>query len=150
LTWLISARRYSRLGVTGTDSLDEIAELVDGVMFHFNCENDDFQNYSAAIDRISRTYGRLLRKVDWVSLGGGIYFTKEKYPLRKFCKKLKDFSSAFDVQVYLEPGEAAITQSGELVTSVLDVVNNQADIAIVDASCRGAYARLLLYRIEAK
>ena len=69
----------------------------------------------------------------WVSLGGGIYFTKYGYPLEKFCFVLKNFSENYGVQVYLETGEAAVTQSTELVTTVLDIVHNEVYIAIVDA-----------------
>jgi len=71
--------------------------------------------------------------MEWVSLGGGIYFTKDGYPLEKFCCVLKNFSGNYGVQVYLETGEAAVTQSTELVTTVLDIVHNEVYIAIVDA-----------------
>ena len=50
--------------------------------------------------------------------------TKDGYPLEKFCRVLKNFSDNHGVQVYLEPGEAAITYSTELVTTVLDIVHN--------------------------
>jgi carboxynorspermidine decarboxylase len=61
--------------------------------------------------------------MEWVSLGGGIYFTKEGYPLEAFAAKLKAFAQRFNVQVYLEPGEASITQlgvSGDF--QVLDII----------------------------
>ncbi|MFH1504342.1 MAG: carboxynorspermidine decarboxylase [Candidatus Omnitrophota bacterium] len=144
------ARRFSRLGVTTKKALAEALPLISGIMFHFNCENDDFLNFSSNLDTISRVYGSLLKKIAWVSLGGGIYFTKKGYPLEKFCKKLKDFSDKFKVQVYLEPGEAVITQSTELVTKVLDIVHNEVDIAIVDSSIEAHMLDLLVYRTKAK
>lgn len=144
------ARKFSRLGVIDKKSISKIASLISGVMFHFNCENNDFENLSNNLDFISRKYGDLLKKLDWVSLGGGIYFTKAGYPLDRLCKKLKQFSQRFSVQVYLEPGESAITESAELVTKVLDVVHNQADIAIVDASTEAHMLDLLIYRQNAK
>jgi carboxynorspermidine decarboxylase len=144
------ARRYSRLGVWDKRSLLKVLPLLSGVMFHFNCENNDFQNLSSHIDFISREYYEILRRLEWVSLGGGIYFTQEGYPLEKFCKKLKDFSRRFNIQVYLEPGEAAITQSAELVTTILDIVHNQIDIAIVDASTEAHMLDILTYRTSAK
>lgn len=144
------ARRYSRLGVTDKKALLEIAPLLSGVMFHYNCENDDFQNFSVALDKISNDYGDLLKRLEWVSLGGGFYFTKENYPVDKFSNKLKSFAERFGVQVYLEPGEAAITGSAELVTKVLDVVHNEMDIAIVDASTEAHMLDLLIYRTPAK
>ncbi len=144
------ARKFSRLGVLNYKSIAKALPLISGVMFHFNCENDDFKNFSLNLDYISRVYGKLLKNLKWVSLGGGFYFTKEGYPIEKFCEKLKEFGNRFNVQVYLEPGESAITQSAELVTKVLDIVHNQIDIAIVDASIEAHMLDLLVYRINAK
>lgn len=144
------ACRFSRLGVIGTREMDNIIPLVNGVMFHFNCENDNFNNFSDNLDRIGRRYGRWLKALKWVSLGGGFYFTKEGYPVEKFCEKLSEFRDRFDVQVYLEPGESAITQSAELVTTVLDITHNKMDIAVVDASTEAHMLDLLIYRLNAK
>jgi carboxynorspermidine decarboxylase len=144
------ARRFSRLGVTGRESILEMLPLITGAMFHFNCENNDFKNFSDNVDYISRVYSSLLNNLEWISLGGGIYFTKQGYPVERFCKKIRDFSRRFNVQVYLEPGESAITQSAELVTKVLDIVHNKIDIAIVDASTEAHMLDLLIYRTSAK
>ncbi len=140
------ARRYSRLGVIDTNSLREILPLLRGCMFHFNCENDDFGNFAANLNRIARVYGDILQKLEWVSLGGGLFFTKKNYPLDKFCATLKAFAARFGIQVYLEPGEAAVTQCTELVTTVLDIVHNKADIAIVNASTEAHTLDHLVYR----
>ncbi|HQP91389.1 MAG TPA: carboxynorspermidine decarboxylase, partial [Candidatus Omnitrophota bacterium] len=144
------ARRYSRLGEKDKRSILKVAEKITGVMFHFNCENDDFNNFSKNLDHISREYGDIISGLEWVSLGGGIYFTKEGYRLRDLCEKLKKFSSHFNVQVYLEPGESVVTRSTELVTSVVDIMKNEIDIAIVDASTEAHMLDLLIYRIDAK
>lgn len=144
------ARRYSRLGANDKKEIVDVAHLISGIMFHFNCENSDFENFSRSIDVISKNYGSLFEQLEWVSLGGGIYFTKDGYPLDKFCKKIKDFSRRFQIQVYLEPGETAITESAELVTTVLDIVHNETDIAIVDASTEAHMLDLLIYRSDAK
>ncbi len=140
------ARSCSRLGVCSEQELDTVSDLISGVMFHFNCENDDIENIAAAIDQIGIKYASLLKKMEWVSLGGGIYFTKDGYPLERFCRVLKNFSERYGVQVYLEPGEAAITCSTELVTTVLDVVHNEVAIAIVDASVEAHMLDHLIYR----
>lgn len=144
------ARRFSRLGVRDGRGLKRVSKLISGVMFHFNCENDDLASFSSALDRIGDDYGSLLEDMEWVSLGGGLYFTKEGYPLKGFCDKLKEFSGRFGVQVYLEPGEAAITRCAELVTTVLDVVHNEMDIAIVDASLEAHMLDHLVYRTTPK
>ncbi|MEI6066937.1 MAG: carboxynorspermidine decarboxylase [Methylococcaceae bacterium] len=139
------ARRYSRLGVCSESELQSAANLISGLMFHFNCENDDIENIAAAIDQIAIKYASVLKRMQWVSFGGGIYFTKTDYPLEKFCRILKNFAEKYGVQVYLEPGEAAITGSAELVTTVLDVVHNEVDIAIVDASIEAHMLDHLIY-----
>ncbi|MBP7088873.1 MAG: carboxynorspermidine decarboxylase [Candidatus Omnitrophica bacterium] len=144
------ARKYSRLGVINKKSLLKIAPLISGAMFHFNCENNNFKNLSSQIDIISDRYKDLLKSLKWVSLGGGIYFTKDNYPLDKFCQKLKQFKDRFNVQVYLEPGEAVVTESSELVTKVLDIVHNEIDIAIVDSSTEAHMLDLLVYHTSAK
>lgn len=140
------ARRYSRLGVCDEGELDAVADLISGMMFHFNCENDDVENFASAMDYIGNKYASQLEIMEWVSLGGGIYFTKAGYPLELFCGILKDFSKRYGVQLYLEPGEAAITGSTELVTTVLDIVHNEVDIAIVDASVEAHLLDHLIYR----
>jgi carboxynorspermidine decarboxylase len=140
------ARRYSRLGVCSEHELHAAADLISGMMFHFNCENDDAENIVTAIEQIGIKYATLLERMEWVSLGGGIHFTKNGYPLDRFCRILKNFSERYGVQVYLEPGEAAVTGSAELVTTVLDVVHNEVDIAIVDASVEGHMLDHLIYQ----
>jgi len=140
------ARRYSRLGVSSRSELFEVAPLISGMMFHFNCENDDVGNIAAAIEQIGTTYADLLENMEWVSFGGGISFTKPDYPLERFCEVLKGFSQRYSLQVYLEPGEAAITGCCELVTTVLDLVRNEVEIAIVDASVEAHLLDHLIYR----
>lgn len=144
------ARRNSRLGVIDIKELLAHAHLFSGVMFHFNCENDNFGHLTVDLDTIGRVYGKLLEKMEWISLGGGLYFTKDGYPLKDFCKKLREFGGRFKVQIYLEPGESTITGAGELVTSVVDVVRNEIDIAIVDVSTEAHMLDLLIYRTPAK
>ena len=144
------ARKYSRLGVMDKELLAQQLPRLSGLMFHYNCENDDFEAFSQQLDTIGQCYGEMLKQLQWVSLGGGLYFTKEGYPIEKFSKKLADFAGEFDVQIYLEPGESAITGCAELVTSVVDIVHNEMDIAIVDASVEGHMLDLLIYRLSAK
>jgi carboxynorspermidine decarboxylase len=143
------ARPHSRLGVVDLDDIRAALPMISGLMFHYNCENDDFENFSMLLDRVGETYGGVLRQLDWVSLGGGISFTLDTYPLAAFCEKLRAFSERFDVQIYLEPGEAAVTGAASLVTRVLDVVSNGADIAIVDSSVEAHMLDLLVYREQA-
>lgn len=144
------ARKFSRLGVIDKKELLKVLPMISGAMFHFNCENDDYKNFSTNLDFIAKKYSYMLTKLEWVSLGGGLYFTKEGYPIEKFASKLKEFANRFDIQVYLEPGESSITGSTELITKVVDIVRNEIDIAIVDASVEAHMLDLLVYRLNAK
>ncbi len=144
------ARKCSKLGATNLKDVMEVLPLLSGAMFHYNCENDDIKNFTELLDRLSKDYGALLDKLEWVSLGGGFYFTKEGYPIEQFAEKLKQFAQKHEVQVYLEPGEAAITNTAELVVKVLDIVHNEADIAVVDSSVEAHMLDLLIYRQTAK
>ncbi|MET0324064.1 MAG: carboxynorspermidine decarboxylase [Ilumatobacteraceae bacterium] len=139
------ARRYSRLGVVDADALRAALPQLQGVMFHFNCENDDFDDIARAVGDIADRFADVLDAVDWVSLGGGIAFTAPGYPVDRFCELLRGLRDRFDVQVYLEPGEACVTSSTELVTTVLDVVHNEVDVAIVDASVEAHMPDHLIY-----
>jgi carboxynorspermidine decarboxylase len=144
------ARKGSRLGALDPADISEAASLISGVMFHCNCENADFDDFRRILTHISENFTALLRRVKWVSLGGGIYFTLDGYPLEAFCGALSDFASRFDVQVYLEPGETVVTGAGYLVTQVLDIVRNEGEIAIVDAAVETHMLDLLIYRTNAK
>jgi carboxynorspermidine decarboxylase len=144
------ARRYSRLGVVDRDLLQAQISRLCGLMFHYNCENDDVDSFASQLDQIGAHYGDILKQMKWVSLGGGLYFTKEGYPVEAFSKKLAEFAARYDVQVYLEPGESAITGCTELVTRVVDIVHNEIDIAIVDSSVEAHMLDLLIYRLSAK
>ena len=143
-------RRHSRLGVADMEDLTRCLPRISGLMFHFNCENDDFATFSEQLDELGEQYAEALHRVKWVSLGGGLYFTKAGYPVAEFCARLKEFATTFGVQIYLEPGESAITGCAELVTTVVDIVHNEMDVAIVDASVEAHMLDLLIYRQSAK
>lgn len=144
------ARPFSRLGEWDVAKLLEISEQITGVMIHYNCENRDFALFDEQLGRIEREFAPLLERLDWVSLGGGIHFTGEGYPIEALAARLKAFSERFGVQVYLEPGEASITQSTTLEVSVLDLLDNGKKLAIVDSSIEAHMLDLLIYRESAK
>jgi carboxynorspermidine decarboxylase len=144
------ARKYCRLGEINTKNINSVLSKINGIMFHYNCENDDFNAFSSMLDKISTKYGNILKKIHWISLGGGIYFTKPNYPINAFCEKIKQFKDKFNVEIYFEPGEAAITKSAYLITTILDIVKNVKNIAIVDSSIEAHALDLLTYKTEAK
>lgn len=144
------ARPHSRLGEWDVAKVEPVLEHISGFMIHNNCENEDFELFDRMLTRIEERFGSLLERVEWVSLGGGIHFTGEGYPLDAFCERLAQFAQRYGVQVYLEPGEAAITKTTTLEVTVLDTMYNGKHLAIVDSSIEAHMLDLLVYRESAK
>ncbi|WP_372881491.1 carboxynorspermidine decarboxylase [Psychromonas sp.] len=139
------ARPYSRLGVK-KELLDlSVVDKVDGFMFHMNCENKDVDAFIAILDHISEEFSEYLAQLKWLSLGGGIFFTYPGYPIEKLGQALKAFSEKHNIQLYLEPGEAIITRTADLVVSVIDIVDNGKKTAIVDSATEAHRLDTLIY-----
>lgn len=139
------ARPFSRLGEHDATKAMAVADDITGVMLHYNCENESFEAFSASLDDIEHKFGELFYHLDWVSLGGGIHFIAEDYPLEKLAQRLKDFAQKYNVQIYLEPGEACVHDGAVLVSSVLDVMENGKSLAVVDAATESHMLDLLIY-----
>ena len=144
------ARKFSRLGEWDAGKVELVLDQVTGFMIHNNCENDSFELFDRMLEQIEERFGALLKHVQWVSLGGGIHFVADNYPLDAFCARLKAFAGKYGVQAYLEPGEAAITNSTTLEVTVLDILFNGRDLAIVDSSSEAHMLDLLIYRQSAR
>ncbi|WP_273771398.1 carboxynorspermidine decarboxylase [Brucella intermedia] len=144
------ARPFSRLGEWDVAKVEKVMDRVTGFMIHNNCENSDFGLFDRMLTDIEQKFGSLLNRVEWVSLGGGIHFTGDDYPVDEFCARLKAFSEKFGIQVYLEPGEASITRTTTLEVTVLDTLFNGKNLAIVDSSIEAHMLDLLIYREKAK
>lgn len=144
------ARPFSRLGEWDVSKVEKVMDRISGFMIHNNCENGDFDLFDQMLGQIEEKFGTLLARVEWVSLGGGIHFTGDNYPIDRFCDRLKEFSEKFGVQVFLEPGEASITKSTTLEVTVLDTLYNGKNLAIVDSSIEAHLLDLLIYRENAK
>ena len=144
------ARPFSRLGEWDVAKVEKVMDKITGFMIHNNCENSDFGLFESMLDQIEQKFSALLHRVEWVSLGGGIHFTGDNYPVDDFCARLKAFAQKFGVQVYLEPGEASITKTTTLEVTVLDTLFNGKNLAIVDSSIEAHMLDLLIYREKAK
>lgn len=144
------ARPHSRLGEADPDKIATVISQLSGLMFHNNCENRSFTSFDAMLGHIEQRFGHLIAQVRWVSLGGGIHFSDPDYPLEPLAQRLKAFAEKFGVQVYLEPGEAAITNTATLEVSVLDTSFNGKPIAVVDSSIEAHMLDLLIYNLTAR
>ncbi len=125
----------SRLGITA-DQLDANAlDGITGLHFHTLCElNAD--SLARTLEAVEKQFGDAIKKMDWINFGGGHHITRPDYNIDLLCELIADFYKRYPnlKTIYLEPGEAIALNTGVLVASVLDVVHNEVDIAILDTS----------------
>ncbi|MCA9519714.1 MAG: carboxynorspermidine decarboxylase [Myxococcales bacterium] len=123
----------SRLGVTAATFRPESLEGIEGLHFHTLCELD-----SDALERtlvsVEEKFGAYLPQMKWVNFGGGHHITRPSYDRERLVRLVRDFKARYGVEVYLEPGEAIAIRTGVLVATVLDVIENETQIAILDTS----------------
>ena len=123
----------SRLGISETE-LQSLPEKVQGLHFHVLCESDSFA-LENVLKAFESRFGHLLSEIKWVNMGGGHLMTGEGYDAGHAIKLLSDFRKKYEVDVILEPGSAFAWQTGDLHTTVLDVVENGGrKTAIFDGS----------------
>lgn len=125
----------SRFGVTRKMLGDRLPEGVEGLHFHSLCESgaDDLQKVLYAFEE---QFGEFLPDLKWVNMGGGHLMTRDGYDIELLIRLLSDFRRRYaNLNVILEPGSAFTWRTGDLVTSVVDIVENQGvKTAIIDAS----------------
>ncbi|NCA66823.1 MAG: carboxynorspermidine decarboxylase [Clostridia bacterium] len=124
---------YSRMGVTLANFSEELLYSIEGLHFHTLCE----QNADAlerTLDEIVNRFGKYFDRIKWINFGGGHHITRADYDIEKLVSLINAFKSKYKLEVYLEPGEAVVLDSGFLVSTVLDIVDNGKKIAILDTS----------------
>ncbi|WP_237015511.1 carboxynorspermidine decarboxylase [Helicobacter pylori] len=130
--------KVSRLGIVPSEFEKGVKEHglegVSGLHFHTHCE----QNADAlcrTLEHVERHFKPYLENMEWVNFGGGHHITRSDYDVNLLIQTIKDFKERYhNIEVILEPGEAIGWQCGFLIASVIDIVKNDQEIAILDAS----------------
>ena len=123
----------SRFGVTLSQLQMVDLEGLEGLHFHTMCEqNSDVLERTLQV--VEEKFGHDLSQMKWINFGGGHHITREDYDIERLIRCIDHIKKTYDVQVYLEPGEAIALNAGFLVTSILDIMENGMQIAIVDTS----------------
>lgn len=123
----------SRLGIPVSAFRPELLEGVEGLHFHTLCE----QNADAlweTLKVVEEKFGPWMKQMKWINFGGGHHITRKDYDIPLLEECIKHIQDAYQVQVYLEPGEAVALNAGYLVTTVLETMENDIQIAILDTS----------------
>lgn len=125
----------SRFGVTADIIGDKLPKGIEGMHFHALCESTSY-DLEKVLEAFESQFGRYLPQIKWVNMGGGHLMTREGYDIEHLISLLTNFKNRYPwLDVILEPGSAFTWRTGDLITSVVDVVENQGvNTAIIDAS----------------
>ena len=130
----------ARLGIT-IEKLEEelrknpgFLEGVDGFHFHTLCEQNS-DDLETTLEAVEQKFGKYLYDMKWLNMGGGHHITRKDYDVERLVRLVNHMKEKYQVQVYLEPGEAVALNAGYLKTTVLDIVENAGiTTLILDAS----------------
>ncbi len=125
----------SRFGVDAEHLGDSLPEGIEGLHFHALCESSSY-DLEKVLTAFENQFGKYLPQIKWVNMGGGHLMTREGYDTEHLIKILTEFRSRYPwLKVILEPGSAFTWRTGDLLTSVVDIVENDGiSTAIIDAS----------------
>ncbi|OBZ14878.1 carboxynorspermidine decarboxylase [Bacillus sp. FJAT-27264] len=124
---------FSRMGVTLPNFRPEELEGIDGLHFHTMCEQNS-DTLERTLKVVEEKFGEHLYGMKWLNFGGGHHITRPDYDLDTLVRCIVYMKEKYDLEIYLEPGEAVALNTGYLVATVLDVMHNGMDIAILDTS----------------
>ena len=142
---------YSRLGTTLENIDAGVLKECDGLHFHALCEQDS-SALENVLNNFEEKFGKYIPQMKWINFGGGHHLTRKGYDVEKLINLIKNFKAKYNVDVYLEPGEAIGWETGTLVTTVLDIVHNGMDIVILDSSAEAHMPDTIImpYRSEVR
>ena len=123
----------SRLGIRLADMQNQDLSGISGLHFHTLCEQG-FAELSRTLDAVEDKFGHLLHQMHWVNFGGGHHITAPGYDIEGLISRIVEFSEKYQVQVYLEPGEAIAIGTGILSAEILDIIESDGQQAILDTS----------------
>ena len=123
----------SRLGVRRRAFREDLLGLVTGLHWHNLCEQNA-DCLERTITAVEASFGPFLPRMEYVNFGGGHHITRPDYDRHLLIELINRFQDKWSTLVYLEPGEAVALNAGYLVSTVLDIVQADMDIAIIDSS----------------
>lgn len=123
----------SRLGVTHEECKKFNFEGIEGLHSHTLCQSQ-FPELERTVEIIEEKFGRILKTMSWLNLGGGHHLTDPNYDIDGLCSLINRLQNTYNLSVILEPGEAIALNAGYLVSTVLDIIEKENTHAILDTS----------------
>ena len=123
----------SRLGVTKANFRPELLDGIEGLHFHTLCEQNS-DDLETTLNAVEEKFGEYMYGMKWINFGGGHHITREDYDVKRLIRLVKHIREKYNVEVYIEPGEAVALNAGFLVTTVMEKISNGNEIAILDTS----------------
>jgi carboxynorspermidine decarboxylase len=124
----------SRFGVISELMNDEDLDGIEGFHFHTLCEQGS-DALERTMEHVIAKFGKYFHRIKWLNMGGGHLITSPGYDVERLIRVIKDVQARYPhLQIYLEPGEAIASGGGVLVGSVIDIVENGMQIAVLDVS----------------
>ena len=125
----------SRMGVVRDLLGDRLPEGIEGLHFHTLCESDSY-DLEKTLKVVEERFGSFLPHIKWLNMGGGHLMTRKGYDTEHLIHLLRSFRSRYpNLEIIMEPGSAFAWQTGFLLTTVVDIVENHGiRTAIIDAS----------------
>lgn len=125
----------SRMGVVREGLCDELPEGIEGFHFHTLCESTSF-DLEKTLREVEKRFGEFLPRLKWLNMGGGHLMTRQGYDRDHLVSLLRAFKAKYpNLKIILEPGSAFAWQTGFLLATVVDIVENHGICtALIDAS----------------
>lgn len=125
----------SRMGIVRDLLGETLPEGVEGLHFHTLCESSSY-DLERTLQEVDKKFGTLLSQVKWLNMGGGHLMTRKDYDTAHLVSVLRAFKTKYpNLEIIMEPGSAFAWQTGFLLTTVVDIVENKGiKTAIIDAS----------------
>ena len=125
----------SRFGVLASQLPDTLPAGIEGFHCHCHCESDALA-LEHTLEHLEAKFGKWMPQIKWLNLGGGHLMTRAGYDTEHLINIIKGLRQRYPwLKIILEPGSAFAWQTGSLVSSVVDIVENKGiRTAILDVS----------------
>lgn len=131
-----TCKKDSHLGIRKND-MPIISEFckgnIEGIHLHTMCEQQA-DTLERTIEYLIENYDEYLKNIKWLNLGGGQLLGSQNYDIAKAIKSIKTLQNKYDIDIIMEPCEGIMLNSGYYATKVVDIINNNIDMAVVDGS----------------